>query len=163
MQTPILDGGGKHPVLKVGNAMHLVISGLAVQDGLSDASSSGGGITDDSRAVVTVTDSTFSDDYGPQDGGAIQNGSGGTLTATDSTFTDNSACLGGAIANGYGGSGTATITRSTFSGNRAFCQGGAIANGNGGSGALTITDSTFFGNALPMARPSRTGTADPAG
>lgn len=149
VQTPILDGGGKHPVLKVGNAMHLVISGLAVQDGFSDASSSGGGITDDSRAVVTVTDSTFSDDYGPQDGGAIQNGSGGTVTATDSTFTDNSACLGGAISNGYRGSGTATVTRSTFSGNRAFCQGGAIANGDDGSGVLTITDSTFSGNAAP--------------
>ena len=38
VQTPILDGGGKHPVLKVGNAMHLVISGLVIQDGFSDAS-----------------------------------------------------------------------------------------------------------------------------
>ncbi|MGA3146517.1 MAG: IPT/TIG domain-containing protein [Acidimicrobiales bacterium] len=149
VQTPILDGGGKHPVLKVGNAMHLAISGLVIQNGFSDASSSGGGITDDARAVVTVTDSILSDNYGPQDGGAVQNGSGGTVTATDSTFADNSACLGGAISNGYRGSGTTTVTRSTFSGNRAFCEGGAIANGDDGTGALTITASTFSGNGAP--------------
>ncbi|MGD0391816.1 MAG: IPT/TIG domain-containing protein [Acidimicrobiales bacterium] len=157
VHTPILDGGGGHPVLNVGGAMHLVISGLVIQRGYSEASSSGGGITNDSRAVVAVTNSTFSDNYGPQDGGAVRNGSGGTLTATNSTFADNSACLGGAIASGYGGSGTATITRSTFSGNRAFCQGGAIANGNGGSGALTVTGSTFFGNSAPDAAAIENG------
>ena len=149
VQNPILDGGGKHPVLQVGKGMHLVISGLDIQDGSTDTASSGGGITNNSRAFLTVDNSTFSDNYGPQDGGAIENGPGGTLAASNSTFSDNSACLGGAIANGYGGSGTTTITRSTFSGNRAFCQGGAIANGNGGTGTLTVTDSTFFGNTAP--------------
>ena len=129
--------------------MHLVVRGLTIQDGYGDASTSGGGITNDSRAMLTVADSDFADDFSPQDGGAIQNGPGGTLTVTDSTFSGNSACLGAAVVNGYGGSGTATIARSTFSDNRAFCQGGAVANGNRSSGRLTITDSTFSGNTAP--------------
>ncbi len=149
VQTPILDGGGRHPVLKVGTGLHLTVSGLVVQDGYSDSSSSGGGITDGARAVLTVTDSTFSDDYGPQDGGAIENSSGGTVAVAASTFSDNSSCLGGAIANGYRGSGTTSVTRSTFSDNRAFCQGGAIANGSSGSGRVTVTASTFSGNTAP--------------
>ena len=148
VQAPILDGGGKHSILKVGN-MHLVIRDLSIQDGYAATSSSAGGITSDSRATLTVANTSFADNFAPQDGGAIQNGPGGTLTVIDSTFSGNSACLGGAVVNGYGGSGTATIARSTFSGNRAFCQGGAVANGNGSSGRLTITDSTFWGNSAP--------------
>ena len=148
VETPILDGGGKHSILTVGN-MHLEVRGLVFQNGYGDASTSGGGITNDSRAMLTVAGADFADNFSPQDGGAIQNGPGGTLTVTDSTFSGNSACLGAAVVNGYRGSGTATIARSTFSGNRAFCQGGAVANGNRSSGRLTITDSTFWGNTAP--------------
>ena len=149
VQAPILDGDGKYPVLRVEKGMHLAISGLDIQDGSTEAKTAAGGITNNSRAFVSVTNSTFSDNFAPQDGGAIENGPGGTLTAANSTFRDNSACLGGAIANGYGGSGTATITRSTFSANRGFCQGGAIANGNGGTGDMTVSDATFSDNIAP--------------
>jgi hypothetical protein len=149
VRTPILDGGGDAPVLNIGKAMHLVISGLEIQNGFTAARSGGGGITNNAGAALTITDSTFSDNYGPQDGGAIENGSGGALTVTNSTFSGNSACLGGAIANGYGTSATATIERSTFSGNSAICQGGAIDNGDGGAGVMTIGNSTFWENSAP--------------
>jgi hypothetical protein len=149
VKTPILDGGSKHAVLKVGGGMHLRISGLVIQNGNSTASSVGGGISNNSRANLTVANSTFSDNLGSQDGGAIENGAGSTLAVAHSTFSGNAACLGGAIASGYGGSGTTTVTGSTFSGNSAFCQGGAIANGNGGTGSLTISASTFSGNSAP--------------
>jgi hypothetical protein len=146
---PILDGGGSHRILSVGKAMHLVISSLTFRDGFSGATTSAGGISDNTRGFLTVSNSTFSDNEGPQDGGAIENGAGGTLTVSHSTFSGNTACLGGAIGTGYKGSGTTTVTGSTFSGNSAICQGGAIANANGGSGRLTVTASTFSGNSAP--------------
>jgi hypothetical protein len=149
VKSPILDGGGTRPVLKVGDGMHLVINGLTIRDGFSGVTTSAGGISNNSRAAITVDDSTFTDNTGPQDGGAIENGDGGTLTVAHSTFSANSACLGGAIANSYDGSGTATVTGSTFLDNSAICQGGAIANANHGSGRLSVTGSTFSGNSAP--------------
>jgi hypothetical protein len=149
VKSPILDGGGTRPILKVGDGMHLVINGLTIRDGFSGVTTSAGGISNNSRAVLTVNDSVFTDNTGPQDGGAIENGSGGTLTVSHSTFSANSACLGGAIANGYAGSGTATVTASTFLDNSAICQGGAIANANHGSGRLSVAGSTFSGNRAP--------------
>jgi hypothetical protein len=149
VKSPILSGGGTRPILKVGDGMHLVIDSLTIRDGFSGVTTSAGGISNNSRAVLNVKDSIFTDNTGPQDGGAIENGSGGTLTVAHSTFSTNGACLGGAIANGYDGSGTATVTGSTFLDNSAICQGGAIANANHGSGRLSVTDSTFSANSAP--------------
>ncbi len=149
VKSPILNGGGTRPILKVGDGMHLVINDLTLRDGFSGVTTSAGGISNNSRAVLTINDSTFTDNTGPQDGGAIENGPGGTLTVAHSTFSTNSACLGGAIANGYDGSGTATVKGSTFLDNSAICQGGAIANANHGSGRLSVTGSTFSGNRAP--------------
>ncbi len=79
------------------------------------------------RATLTVSDSSFSDNTGSYYGGAIFNDDG-TATITNSNFVDNSTLygLGGAIDN-LGG--TLTVTGGTFQGNTSF-QGGAIYNRN---------------------------------
>jgi trimeric autotransporter adhesin len=150
--NPILDGGSTQGVFDVTNDMHLVIDGVTIQNGNSDGS--GGGITNDAGGVLTVNNSTFTNNTVGTGGGAIDNGSGGTgtLTVNDSTFADNTAGDGGAIDNGDGtgsndgvGTGTLTVNDSTFTGNGAGV-GGAIDNGDQGTGTLTVTDSTFTGN-----------------
>jgi predicted outer membrane repeat protein len=100
----------------------------------------------DNRGAMTITASTFYDNYDNNNftsGGAICNG--GTLTITDSTFSNNSS--GGNNA-GYGGAiftyaGTLTVTNSTFSGNSATTSGGAIYNEGG---TVQISNSTFGNN-----------------
>jgi hypothetical protein len=116
-----------------------------------------GGIAGDD---VTVTNVVMNDNTGEQDGGAL-NFAGPNLTITNSTFSNNYANGNGVFNEGVGGGvyfldqgavgGTAngflTITNSSFTSNRT----------NGGSGGglwaevstgdpLTITGSTFTGN-----------------
>ena len=86
--------------------------------------------------TLTVTNSTFSGNNADYSGGGIWNM--GTLTVTNSTFTNNGAVAGGGIEN----NGTLTVTNSTFSRNGALLLGGGIDN----IGTLTVTDSTFSGN-----------------
>jgi hypothetical protein len=97
-----------------------LISGNSVLDEF------GGGILNGSNGSLIVTDSTFAGNSSANSGGGIMNS--GILTVTNSTFSDNSAALngGGGIYNGN----TATVTNSTFSGNRApGSGGGGIMNG----------------------------------
>ena len=98
----------------------------------------GGAIFNNSTAILTLTNCTFSGNSAEW-GGAISNWS--ALSVTDSTFNDNSAsgANGGGIINS---SGTCTVTSSTFNDNSASNVGGGIANW----GTLTVTDSTLNGN-----------------
>ena len=124
----------------VGAGITVSFSGVTIANGKC-ISCNGGGIHNAfGNNVLTVTNSTFSNnaastDYGSY-GGAIYNG--GTLTVTNSTFLGNSASLGGGISNG----GALTVTNSTFSGNSAGFIGGGITN----FGTFTVTNSTFSGN-----------------
>jgi hypothetical protein len=98
--------------------------------------------------MVTITDSTLSNNVGGIDGGAIANS--GPLTIINSTLAHNGA---GADTFGSGGSGGGisnagilTITNSTLAANVAsgdFGAGGGISN----AGPLTITNSTLTANA----------------
>ena len=125
------------------------------------------------KLVLTVTDSTFTDDQAGNGGGAVAN-DGGTLSVTGSTLDSNRAgqAIGGAISSGsgslivssstlddnyacYGGgielftngtSGTHLVTQTTLSDNHA-CVGGGLDV----SGSATVTQSTLSGNSAPEA------------
>ena len=107
----------------------------------------GGGIRNASTALLTLTDTTVSNNWAQVGGGIWNNG---TLKVTGSTFSENSAGVGisttvvlegGAIYAGSGQS-TSSISNSTFFNNGAKTDGAAIANG----GAMDVTHSTFAGN-----------------
>ncbi|MCA9979842.1 MAG: right-handed parallel beta-helix repeat-containing protein, partial [Anaerolineales bacterium] len=144
------DGGGIFAT-----AVNLTLDTVLVQN--NTTSSYGGGLYIDSTTTVTVTNSTFRDNYASADGGAIEGF--GYLAVRDSKFMNNTAnSNGGAIAlnvsdpeqlrlqrvyftgnvasTGYGGAlwvhgvGTAVVSNSTFETNTAPA-GGAIYNGDG--------------------------------
>ena len=109
----------------------------------------GSGIYND-HATLALDNCTVSGNTASWGGGGINNHSG-TLTITNSTFSENWAAAphnvgdGGAILNdAYDGSGTLTVTNSTFSGNRTYHLGGGIYNDGGAT--LTVNNSTFSGN-----------------
>ena len=103
---------------------------------------SGGGISDDGGATLTVTDSTFSGNSASFDGGGIW---AGTVTVMNSTFTGNAVGrLGGGI--GLNNSGPVTVSNSVFNNNSAASGGGGIGDDIGYGGTLIVSDSTFNGN-----------------
>ncbi len=99
----------------------------------------GGGAIFADGAAVTVTNSTFTGNTAPGDaGGAVF--AFGVVTVTNSTFTNNTAAGSGAI---FDEGGAVTVTNSTFTGNTApGGTGGAIVTG----GVVTVTNSTFANN-----------------
>ncbi len=143
-----IDGGSVVTISGGGTVMVFIVAGAGVTLALDNVTISGGnslgagGAIFNSRATLTVTNSTFSGNNAASvgDGGAIFN-NGGTVTVTNSTFSGNSASrTGGAIFNTSGG--TLTVTNSTFSNNSAAADSGAIRN----DGTLTVTNSTFSNN-----------------
>ncbi len=144
-----IDGGSVVTISGGGTVMVFIVAGAGVTLALDNVTISGGnsvgagGAIFNSRATLTVTNSTFSGNNAASvgDGGAIFN-NGGTVTVTNSTFSGNSASrTGGAIFNTSGG--TLTVTNSTFSNNSAATDGGAILDN---SGTSTVTNSTFTGD-----------------
>jgi predicted outer membrane repeat protein len=102
----------------------------------------GGGLYN-SFGDLTVTDSTFEQNYAIDGYGGGIAAAGGTVTITNSTFSGNSSSFGGAILHsGSNPAGEMTITNSTFDGNNATEYGGGILNND----PLTITNSTLSGN-----------------
>ncbi len=132
----------------VGAASTLTLTGCTLNgngnyyDGLTTYSSFGGGIDND--GVVTIIDSSLSDNFATTnnsfsaggDGGGIYNT--GTLTVDNSTLSGNSASSEGTggyttgILGGGGGvynTGTATLTDSTVEGSTAVLGGGIYNEG----------------------------------
>jgi CSLREA domain-containing protein len=111
----------------------------------NSATEGGNVFTSYTNSSLTVANSIFSGDPAVIStyGGAIMNG-GSIITITNSTFSNNfTTNRGGAIYNDGPPSNVNIITNSTFSGNTASAEmGGAIYN----SATLTITNSTFSGN-----------------
>jgi uncharacterized repeat protein (TIGR01451 family) len=103
----------------------------------NSASEDGGGVLNATSAVLTITNSTFSENNAFNGGGFENNG---TTTISNSTFSGNSTSWGGGGIDNYHG--TLTITNSTFSGNNALWGGGVFNN----RGTITISNSTFSGN-----------------
>ncbi|MGI8540738.1 MAG: choice-of-anchor Q domain-containing protein [Rubrobacteraceae bacterium] len=170
IQRSDAEGTPAFRILRVSDDGNLTLEGTTISGGDSGNRDGGGGIF--SRGILTVSDSTFSQNTGA-DGGGIQNVFG-EIEVSDSTFTGNTA-------NRQGGSGEGgaihtfardiVISGSTFSENSASLNGGAVyhdssdgsfsgsgstfsensAGRNGGGlyhqrGALTVSGSTFSGN-----------------
>jgi len=107
----------------------------------------------ESVSLLSVVGATFSGNTADEDGGAIFVDEADLVTITDSTFTDNHATgesdttEGGAVY--FQSSGSLTVVGSRFTGNSAYEDGGAIDldSGNDGySGRLTLLNSTFVNN-----------------
>jgi predicted outer membrane repeat protein len=104
----------------------------------NSATTSGGGIFNETGGIITLTHSTLS-------GNSAQNGAGitndnGTVTLTLNTLSGNSATngSGGGIFN----TGTLTLANNTLSSNSANNGGGILNNG----GTVTLTTSTLSRN-----------------
>jgi len=85
------------------------------------------------NTVMTVSNSTFSDNTASNQGAGLWNGNGATVNITNSTFFGNRA-VGADGKNGLGGGimrtgGKMNITNSTIAGNYAGFQGGGIVGG----------------------------------
>ena len=145
----------------IGNSGSVTISNSI----LSGNSSTYGGAIDNRRmGLITITNSTLSENIA-QDGGGIFNE--GALIISNSTLSGNSAFppaseplgigSGGAIDNNGG---TVTISNSTISSNLADSGGGIRS-----SGPLTITNSTLSGNLTEKIYPVDYGCGfrDPCG
>jgi CSLREA domain-containing protein len=130
-------------VFAIGSNGVFTLSGLTVADGLTTGS--GGGIFNDG-GVVTVADTTFTNNRALVNGGGIYSAIGSSTVIAQGTFSDNTT-------DGSGGSiyslGELIINDSTFSNNQADGSGGAIyLNVSGGPCfcALSVRDSMFSGN-----------------
>jgi predicted outer membrane repeat protein len=167
------DGGG----IFIGRSS-VTVQDSTFKDNL--ANESGGGIFytagASSSSSLTVSNSTFINNTAQNyDGGAIANR--GPLTVTESTFTNNYAYEGGGIATEHG---SAEIVDSTFNANTVFFAGGGIyhrgkltitdsffsentaTDGAGGGiyhpeGDLTLISSTFEANVAPSGGGISTG------
>ena len=99
--------------------------------------------------ILSVEDATFSGNTSAEDGGAICVQEAVLVTITDSTFTDNhaigadSSTEGGAVYVDYG---DLTVTGSTFTGNTAYEDGGAIALDDAENDHLFLLNNTFTSN-----------------
>jgi len=122
------------------NLGELSITGGTFADNLADY----GGAIYNRSSRLSITNSTFTNNYAYLNGGAIYNRSS-RLSITNSTFTNNHSVeeRGGAIDN----QGELSITDSTFLDNSADIGGGALHNyGNIVSSSVSIINSTFTGN-----------------
>jgi hypothetical protein len=157
-----LSGGG------IFNSGTLTVSSSTLESNTSTYAvfgGGGGGILNDTRGNLTVSNCTLSTNSAFV-GGGIDNA--GTLTVSNSTLSANSASYGGGIDNpgvltvsssilfanfdsgifNYGG--TVTVTGSTLSANSSSSFAGGIENlGGGGNrypGTVTVTSSTINSN-----------------
>ena len=148
----IVDGGSAHRLFSAaGDNTALTFTGLTLRNGRTPSKSTAYGGAIFGGGIVTVVDSTFTNNStGPLGGGGGAIFVAGIANVTDSIFTDNGTGPvggGGAIFATKG----ATVIGSTFTGNTAgTSDGGAIAAyriGEPGVSNVDVTDSTFTANA----------------
>jgi hypothetical protein len=119
---------------------NLTLDDITLRNGRTDF----GGAIRSLGGVVTISNSTLTNNVSSDSGGAI-NGFGG-LTVTDSTFSTNTGDSGGAIYfRNATGTNVVTVERTTFSTNNAF-NGGAVYLSSASTLQATFTDTTFTGN-----------------
>jgi hypothetical protein len=126
-----VNGNAAGNVFSVGGDDPVTISGLTLENG-------GSGINENAYGLVTVLDSTITDNIG---GGAIY-AYETTNVVIDSTISDNVNCGSGGGINVFNA--PITVTDSTISGNSASDGAGAIDSYD--DSQLTLTDSTVSGN-----------------
>jgi len=101
------------------------------------------------QSLLTVEDATFEGNTSVEDGGAICVQEADLVTVTNTTFTDNHAIgedystEGGALYVDYG---DLTVTGSTFTGNSSYEDGGAIALDDAKNDHLFLLNNSFTSN-----------------
>ena len=138
-QTTITVPASGGTVITVDTGVSAAVKGVTVSGG---SSAFGGGIVNESGAVLTLKEVTVSHNSAKIRGGGIYNGAGATLTTDDSTLAGNTAAFGGGAMVNPGG--TVALNDTTVTGNRSLAgRGGGIGN----NGTMTLSDSTITGNA----------------
>jgi len=150
IQAGAAAGAGIDRVLHISGTVEVSITGVTIQNGLTEVDGNGGGIANVGGAALTITDSTIANNIalgdGPgEGGGGIYNGPSSTLSLVNATISGNSAVTslgnGGGIFNDAGA--TLAISGGTITGNEAARAGGGVENN---SGTVTFTDVTVDGN-----------------
>ncbi|MBI5965702.1 MAG: hypothetical protein HY863_19670, partial [Chloroflexi bacterium] len=132
-----ISGAGLYQVFTVNANVPLTLAYITVADGYIGSLGNGGGVQNNG-GMLTIVDSTFSNNSSSGNGSAIYNE--GSLTIDASTFSNNSAAGSGAVWNETG---TLNIKNSTFSVNHGNGSGGGVSNHQG---TASIINSTFSGN-----------------
>jgi hypothetical protein len=143
-------GGGLY------NAGNATLTDCTISNNIATGSSGGGqggGISNgplQSKAVLTLTNSTLVGNTAKLGGGGLYNN--GTATLTDSTIANNFANQAGSLLASNGGGvdtdGTATLVACTISGNTTTAAGGGLYNGGLGASQATLTDTIVAGNTI---------------
>jgi hypothetical protein len=136
-----ISGNNASRVFEIAGGAVVTLNSLNIEQGMDTTGNGGGGILNNSGAVLTVNNCTFFGNTTASFGGAIRNVPGAMLSVNQSTFALNSVLggFGGAIAS----RGTATIAQSTFSQNSAGNQAGGIFTAGG---LLTLVNCIVAGN-----------------
>lgn len=120
-----------------------LISGCIItQNSTTDTYAFGGGINN-AQGVLTITNSTISENSAYEGGGI--NNVNGTLTVTNSIVSKNTASRGGGIYNTYG---SLAVINTDIDKNSASYGGGIYNDYHALS--LTVTDSTFTNNSVTV-------------
>ena len=108
-------------------------------------SSTGGGIAGISGAIITIEDSTVSDNQSTSNGGGIRLYSGCALIVEDGSTISGNESTGESGGGIYGHSSTTiTVTNSTVAGNTANVNGGGIYGST--DATINLTNSSMVGN-----------------
>jgi hypothetical protein len=130
-----LTGAPDFRIFHVGATGRLVLDGITITNG-AGASSSGGGLANDG-GVVTIVNSSFSENVAGDTGALLNNG--GVVTIIDSAFVGNFGSLGAGVINAGG---VVDITRTVFENNDGLAAGGLWST----DGDVRITESRFSNN-----------------
>jgi parallel beta-helix repeat protein len=126
-------------LLALNSSAQLTLHDVTLSGGAAGARS--GGAIFNNQGILTVLNSSISDNYADLDGGGIFN-SEGTVTITDSTISGNDADKGGGWYNDRPLA-TTIVTGSTIRDNYAKVNGGGFYND---SGTITVIDSIIADN-----------------
>jgi CSLREA domain-containing protein len=140
--STIINGGGIDRVLHLpipGLGITLAISNVSVQNGRVFGSDDGGGIYNN-KGMVTISNSTISNNKSDDYGGGIYNFDKAKVTINNSIIVNNEADRGGGIHSYYS---TLTIINSTINNNKTGDDGGGI---NLSRGMANISNSTIANN-----------------
>jgi hypothetical protein len=125
-----IDGSGNKRVFSLAAGIDFTLENLTIANGF--VSGPGGGIEGGDGDVITISDCTFTNDFGKNDtGGAIfAQGNSNSVVITNSTFVGDVAQFGGAIydAGGAMSGSSLDITNSTFWHNFSSAGGADIAS-----------------------------------
>ena len=106
-----------------------------------NSNNTGAGVANTNLGVMTITDSVISGNIALQDGGGVINSNAGNLTINNTTISQNQGRFGGGVSMGNGS--TAIINDSTIMDNEAI-DGGGVEVDQGTT--MTINRSTISDN-----------------